>query len=67
VRILSALALAVAAAGCGQTGPLYLPDKDVETPIEIRAPGTMPAPSPVPPAEEQKEKKEDKATQPPGR
>jgi predicted small lipoprotein YifL len=63
MRFLTILALTAAAAGCGQTGALYLPDKGVETPVEIRAPGQQPAP----PAEEQKEKKDDKATQPPGR
>jgi predicted small lipoprotein YifL len=62
MRILAALALAAAAAGCGQTGPLYLPDKGVETPVEIRGPATPP-----PDAGTEKEKKEDKATQPPGR
>jgi predicted small lipoprotein YifL len=36
MRSFIALALALAAAGCGQTGPLYLPDDDVETPVEIR-------------------------------
>jgi predicted small lipoprotein YifL len=63
MRFLWILALTAAAAGCGQTGALYLPDKGVETPVEIRAPAQPPAP----PAEEQKEKKDDKATQPPGR
>jgi predicted small lipoprotein YifL len=28
---------------CGQTGPLYLPDEGVETPVEIRGPATPPA------------------------
>ena len=31
MRILIALAFAAAAAGCGQTGSLYLPDESVET------------------------------------
>jgi len=67
MRILLLIALMAAAAGCGQTGALYLPDKGVETPVEIRTPGT-PAPAPqAPTAEPEKEKKEDKATQPPGR
>jgi predicted small lipoprotein YifL len=61
MRIFPLLALTAAAAGCGQTGSLYLPDKGVETPVEIRAPGQQSAP----PAEEKKEeKKDDKATQP---
>lgn len=62
MRIFAALGLVAAAAGCGQTGPLYLPDKGVETPVEIRAPATA-----APQAETEKDKKEDKATQPPGR
>ena len=64
MRTFLILALTASAAGCGQTGSLYLPDQGVETPVEIRAPGQQPAP----PAEEKKEeKKDDKATQPPGR
>lgn len=53
---------------CGQTGSLYLPDDAVETPVEIRTPGTTePAPpkSTVPPSEpKEAEKKKD---EPPGR
>ena len=63
MRFLLFIALTAAAAGCGQTGSLYLPDKGVETPVEIRGPGQTPAPPPA----DQKEKKDDKATQPPGR
>lgn len=29
-------------AACGQTGPLYLPDEGITTPIEIRTPATVP-------------------------
>ena len=57
MRILLALSLAIAAAGCGQTGSLYLPDEQVETPVEIRGPGEKPA----------EEEKKEKPTQPPGR
>jgi len=32
--------------GCGQTGPLYLPDEGVQTPVEIRGPAAEPAPAP---------------------
>jgi predicted small lipoprotein YifL len=57
----------LALAGCGQTGPLYLPDAGVETPVEIRGPTTAapePAPAPAPvPEPEDKDKKSD---QPPG-
>jgi predicted small lipoprotein YifL len=45
-------------AGCGQTGPLYLPDEGVETPVEIRGPAT-----PAPETEEEKEESDP----PPGR
>jgi len=38
-------ALAGLLAGCGQTGPLYLPDAAVTTPVEVR-----PAPATAPPA-----------------
>ena len=62
MRIFIALALALAGAGCGQTGSLYLPDDSVETPVEIRGPG-----DPETPAKPEDEKKEEKATQPPGR
>ena len=53
MRFSLALVLALTAAGCGQTGSLYLPDEDVETPVEIRAP--------------EEEDEDEKATQPPGR
>jgi predicted small lipoprotein YifL len=43
-------------AGCGQTGSLYLPDKSVETPVEIRNPADI-----------EKEKKDQKPAPPPGR
>ena len=58
------LVLLTTIAACGQTGALYLPDASVETPIEIRAPEST---APAPQAESDKEKKEEKATQPPGR
>ena len=56
MRIAFALALAAAAAGCGQTGSLYLPDDSVETPVEIRTP-----------ADQEKDEKDDKPAEPPGR
>ncbi len=59
MRLLLAFALAFAAAGCGQTGSLYLPDETVETPVEIRGPGET-----APPAEDDKKEKPE---QPPGR
>lgn len=30
------LALVVGLSGCGQAGPLYLPDEGLDTPVEIR-------------------------------
>ena len=53
------LALFATATSCGQTGSLYLPDEAIESPVEIRT--TAPAQEP------EDEKKEEKATQPPGR
>lgn len=32
----SLLVLSLGLAGCGQTGPLYLPDEGLDTPVEIR-------------------------------
>jgi predicted small lipoprotein YifL len=55
MRLAFIIALLPAFAACGQTGPLYLPDASVETPVEIRPTAT--------PADEDKEKKN---TQPPG-
>ncbi len=51
---------------CGQTGPLYLPDEGVQTPVEIRGPttaapatpATPPADTP-PPESEEKDRKND--------
>ena len=64
MRLAPIIALLPAFAACGQTGPLYLPDANVETPVEIRT--TAPAPEPAPaPADEDKDK-EKQNTQPPG-
>ena len=49
-----ALAMLAAATACGQTGSLYLPDEQIETPVEIRVPADD-------------EKKDEKAAEPPGR
>ena len=57
-----ALAVATGLTACGQTGSLYLPDEAIESPVEIRTT----APPPAAPAPEEG-KKEEKATQPPGR
>ena len=64
MRFALIIALLPVLAACGQTGPLYLPDANVETPVEIRSTKTpAPAPAPTAPADEDKEKKN---TQPPG-
>jgi predicted small lipoprotein YifL len=47
--------LLLALAACGQTGPLYLPDANVETPVEIHAPADA----------DKKKDEEKKDTQPP--
>ncbi len=51
-----------ALAACGQTGPLYLPDEGVQTPVEIRGPA-----APAPAAEPATEDEDKKSDQPPGR
>jgi predicted small lipoprotein YifL len=58
------IALLPVFAACGQTGPLYLPDASVETPVEIRT--TAPAPAPAPAAADEDKDKEKPNTQPPG-
>ena len=48
LRILALLALAGATAGCGQKGPLYLPDRTRSSvPAQPAAPAA-PAPAPAP-------------------
>lgn len=59
MRAILLLALLSTAAACGQTGSLYLPDASIESPVEIRT--TEPAQAP------EDGKKDEKATQPPGR
>jgi predicted small lipoprotein YifL len=63
MRAALALMVAIGLTACGQTGPLFLPDDSVETPIEIRGPAATAAPAE--PAKEDKE--EEKTTPPPGR
>lgn len=40
---LACAALACLLAACGQTGPLYMPDEGVTTPVEIRTAPAQPA------------------------
>ena len=42
--------LACLLAACGQTGPLYLPDEGVTTPVEIRPAPAAQEPAPAPAA-----------------
>jgi predicted small lipoprotein YifL len=51
---LACAALACLLAACGQTGPLYMPDEGVTTPVEIRTAPAQAAPAAPaePPAEE---------------
>ncbi len=63
-RALLALAMLTAATSCGQTGSLYLPDEQIETPVESRT--TAPPASTVP-APDVDDKKEDNSAEPPGR
>jgi predicted small lipoprotein YifL len=65
MRAALVLALLSTAIACGQTGSLYLPDQEIETPVEIRT--TAPPASAVPPPEDEKKEGEDKAAEPPGR
>lgn len=46
MRITLSLISAALLAACGQTGPLYLPDEGISTPVEIRT-GSQPAPPPA--------------------
>jgi predicted small lipoprotein YifL len=63
MRAALALMVAIGLTACGQTGPLFLPDDSVETPIEIRGPAATSAPA----EPEKEEKEEEKTTPPPGR
>jgi predicted small lipoprotein YifL len=38
MRRLPLILAAALLAACGQTGPLYLPDAGIETPVEVRGP-----------------------------
>jgi predicted small lipoprotein YifL len=60
MRVAATFLAMIATSGCGQTGPLFLPDDSVETPVEIRTPATTATPAPA----DDEEKKKD--TQPPG-
>lgn len=49
MRRLPLILAAALLAACGQTGPLYLPDESIETPVEVRGPAA-PAPQETPAA-----------------
>lgn len=42
MRVLLPTALTCLLAACGQTGPLFLPDEGITTPVEIRSAPTPP-------------------------
>lgn len=47
MRKLPLILAAVLLAACGQTGPLYLPDQGIETPVETRGPAAAEPQTPV--------------------
>lgn len=47
---ISLIGLAALLAACGQTGPLYLPDAGIETPVEVRGPAVAVPTAPETPA-----------------
>jgi predicted small lipoprotein YifL len=63
---LAALLAATLLAACGQTGSLYLPDEDIETPVDIRAPATAPASTPPAPVPEPDDDEDEQNAPPPG-
>lgn len=67
--LLACLATLILCAGCGQKGPLVLPQKSVATPVLIRAPASDAAPPATPPGEAQPpaERKDDESNPPPQR
>lgn len=62
---LACAALAGLLAACGQTGPLYMPDEGVTTPVEIRPAPVQPATPAEPPAEEPAAPKKDEGNDAP--
>ncbi|MGH8310869.1 MAG: LPS translocon maturation chaperone LptM [Steroidobacteraceae bacterium] len=56
MAIVTGLIAAALLSGCGQTGPLYLPDAGVTTPVEVRTPAQAESPPPAEPDEEAEEK-----------
>ncbi len=46
MRRLPPILAAALLAACGQTGPLYLPDEGIETPVEVRGPAPAAAQAP---------------------
>jgi predicted small lipoprotein YifL len=63
MRRLPLILAAVLLAACGQTGPLYLPDEGIETPVETRGPAPA-APQAAPEAGSPPAPAEAPATQP---
>jgi predicted small lipoprotein YifL len=63
---LAALFAAALLVACGQTGSLYLPDEEVETPVDIRTPATTPAGAPPAPVPEPDDDEDEQDAPPPG-
>jgi predicted small lipoprotein YifL len=72
MRRLPLILAAALLAACGQTGPLYLPDEDISTPVETRAPAPAApeapaqAPAPTAPAGERTGEPAEPDDEPPG-
>lgn len=64
---IASLLLAASLVGCGQTGPLYLPDEGIETPVEIKpAPPAPATPAATEPAAPDRGEDEGQDAPPPG-
>lgn len=69
MRTLPLILAAALLAACGQTGPLYLPDEGIETPVEVRGPAPAPPQeTAAPPAAEEAPLEDDEPAEdePPG-
>ena len=64
MKCAAALLAILGLAGCGQTGPLYLPDAEIKTPVEIKA-APPPATAPVQPAPAAEDKADEQPPPPP--
>jgi predicted small lipoprotein YifL len=65
MKCAAALLAILGLAGCGQTGPLYLPDAEIKTPVEIKAAPPLPATAPVQPAPVPEDETDEQPPNPP--